>query len=121
MGRPRFGFGVSHREEGLGGGAAGFGGLPFQAGELEAQRHPLLVELAVTAIRGQFLLDLGDEVGTDVLVFVLHAVGVTQLVVRALFEFGLLVAPRQAPGTHRAQVGKLALDGRDLCLDSLLS
>jgi hypothetical protein len=47
-------------------------------------------------------------------------VGVTQLVIRTLFEFGLFILPGEAAGAHRAQVRQLLLEGLNLLLNPLL-
>ena len=63
----------------------------LQARSFDAQLNPLLSELAVEPILGEFLLDLRNQIWMDVLSSAFHLGGVTELIVRPLFEFGIAV------------------------------
>ena len=109
---------------GLGGLAGAVGGfLPlfdFQAGPFDAQLNPFLVEFPVASIRGQFQFNLGHQVRMDVFGPAFHLRSITQLIVRALFEFGIPVLAGKATWAHGPQLSQLTLDGGNAFLNPIL-
>jgi len=109
---------------GLGGLAGAVGGfLPlfdFQAGQLDAQLNPFLAEFPVAPVLGQFLFDLENQVWMDVFGSAFHLRRVTQLIVRALFEFGIPVLAGEATWAHGPQLSQLTLDGGNAFLNPIL-
>jgi hypothetical protein len=55
----------------------------------------------------------------DVFVVVPHAMGVTQLVIGALFELGLFVLPGEAAGAQGSQLRELLLEGCNVFLNPI--
>ena len=91
--------------------------LHAEPGVLNAQRHPLSIELFVTLVVLDLTPNVADTIFANLLSSASHFKCVTELIVRPCLLLRMFVLPGQGSRAHRIQVAQLRLDSVNAFFD----